>query len=115
MKESTLTAHIMWYARRFGCFAVKWHMSMYGSGGMPDIYILVPAKPHAIPLHIEVKVPGNVPTQRQSKVLRDLQKGGAVAFWTDSLNEVVQLITILQEGPGYVVKYEKDSRLCWEH
>ena len=115
MKESTLTAQIMRYARARGCFAVKWHMTVYGSGGMPDIYILVPLEPYAIPMHIEVKTPGNTPTPRQSKVLRDLRKSGAVAFWTDNLCEVVTVFDVLQGERSDVLEYEENGRVCWKH
>lgn len=115
MKESTLTAQILQYARKRGCFAIKWHMTVYGFGGMPDVYILVPSEPYAIPVHIEVKTPGNKPTPRQSKVLRDLRKSGAVAFWTDRVQDIERVIRVLQEETGCVIKYEKNGRLCWEH
>ena len=103
MKESTLTARILQYARKRGCYAVKWHMTAFGSGGMPDVYILVPSEPYAIPLHVEVKVPGNRPTPRQSKILRDLQRSGAVAFWTDAFSDVEYCIERLQAGYGVKV------------
>ena len=88
MKETELTAKILAYLRMQGCYAVKWHGSVYGAGGMPDIYTLVPAEPYAIPVHIEVKLPGNKPTPRQDKFLRDLRKAGAVALWVDNLEAV---------------------------
>lgn len=88
MKESILTAKIIKYLRSRGCFVVKWHGSVYGAGGMPDIYALVPSMPYAIPLHIEVKLPGNTPTPRQLKVLDDLQRARAIAVWVSSLEQV---------------------------
>jgi len=97
VKESALTAKILAYLRSQGCYAVKWHGSVYGAGGMPDIYALVPSTPHAIPLHIEVKLPGNKPTPRQEKMLRDLRKTGAVAIWADSVSTVQKLVETLQE------------------
>lgn len=97
MRETDLTAKILQYLRSRGCYAVKWHGSVYGAGGMPDIYTLVLSTPYAIPVHIEVKLPGNKPTQRQQKVLRDIQKAGAVAVWVDSLESVQELIAKLQE------------------
>lgn len=92
LKETDLTAKILKYLRSRGCYAVKWHGSLYGAGGMPDIYALVPHAPYAIPLHIEVKLPGNRPTPRQQKVLRDLRKTGAVAVWVDNVEAVQTLI-----------------------
>lgn len=99
LKETDLTAKILKYLRSCGCYAVKWHGSPYGAGGMPDIYALVPHSPYAIPLHIEVKLPGNTPTPRQQKVLRDLQKAGAVALWANSLQSVQAMLVHLQ-GKG---------------
>ncbi len=97
MKETTLTAKILTYLRSQRCYAVKWHGSSYGVGGMPDIYALMPSTPYAIPLHIEVKLPGNTPTPRQYKVLRDLSNAGAVAVWVDSLEHVKRLLQQLME------------------
>jgi hypothetical protein len=65
---------------------------------MPDIYALVPSTPYAIPLHIEVKLPGNTPTPRQQKVLCDLQRAGAVAVWVDSLAVVQDVVQKLKEA-----------------
>ena len=96
-KETDLTAKIVAYLRSQGCYAAKWHGSVYGAGGMPDIYVLVPSAPYAIPVHIEVKLPGNKPTPRQEKVMRDLRKAGAVAVWVDNLRAVEQLIANLRE------------------
>ena len=98
-KETDLTAKIVAYLRSQGCYAAKWHGSVYGAGGMPDIYVLVPSAPYAIPVHIEVKLPGNKPTPRQEKVMRDLRKAGAVAVWVDGLHGVQQLIENLK-GEG---------------
>lgn len=96
MKETALTAKILRYLRSQGCKAIKWHGDPYGAGAMPDIYALVPSRPYAIPLHIEVKLPGNTPTPRQQKVLRDLQRAGAVAVWVDNLNAVHALVEKLK-------------------
>ncbi len=100
MSETDLTAKIIAYLRKQGCFAVKWHGSVYGVGGMPDIYTLVPGIPHATPVHIEVKLPGNTPTPRQEKMLRDLHKAGAVAVWVDNLEAVKQLLAKVRIKPG---------------
>ena len=108
MKETALTAKILTYLHSQGCYAVKWHGSVYGAGGMPDIYVLVPSRPYAIPIHIEVKLPGNTPTPRQEKVLRDLRKAGAVAVWVDNLRAVQQLIEKLKEE-GHAVAVWVDN------
>ena len=115
MKESVLTAQILSYARGGGCFAVKWYGSVYGSGGMPDVFSLVPSvvpsKSYPVPVLIEVKTPGNKPTPRQSKVLRDLRKVGAVAFWTDNLSEVAWVLEILRGGQFCGFEYAASGRL----
>ena len=97
MKETDLTAKIITYLRKQGCFVVKQHGGPYGVGGMPDIYALIPAEPYATPVHIEVKLPGNKPTPRQEKMLRDLRKAGAVAVWVDNLDDVNVLLEQLKE------------------
>lgn len=106
MRETDLTAAIMRYVRKIGCHCVKWHGDAYGSGGQPDLYVLVPSTPYAIPVHIEVKAPGNKPTPRQEKVLRDLRKAGAVAVWVDNLEAVERLIARLKTGGGYQLPVE---------
>lgn len=105
-----LTGQILKYLRSQGCFAAKWYGSVYGTGGMPDIYVLVPHLGFAIPVHIEVKTPGNTPTPRQRKMLCDLSGVGAVAFWTDTLEDVQYAIATLRRGEDVVIN-AKDSRI----
>ena len=106
MREVTLTGKILKYLKVQGCFAVKWHGSVYGAGGMPDIYVLVPHSGFPIPVHIEVKVPGNTPTPRQRKILRDLSDVGVVAFWTDNLDDVQYVIETLRRSDRVVIDAE---------
>jgi hypothetical protein len=111
MREATLTAQILRYLKSRGCFAVKWHGSRWGIGGIPDIYTIVLCRyGHAFPVHIEVKAPGKTPTPRQRKVMRQLHFAGAVVFWTDSLDDVMYVVETLQEV-GSVVINEKSGRI----
>ena len=111
MSEAILTRQILTYLKAQGCFAAKWHGSVYGTGGMPDIYALLPRDGFPVPLHIEVKAPGNAPTPRQGKVLRDLCLLGAVAFWTDTLDDVKYAVETLR-SEGHVIINENDNRVC---
>ena len=44
MAESILTASIIRYVRREGCYTIKLHGGLYGVAGMADLLILVPVK-----------------------------------------------------------------------
>ena len=116
MKETDLTAKIVAYLRKQGCYVVKWHGSVYGAGGMPDLYVLVPSEPYAIPVHIEVKLPRNTPTQRQEKVMRDLREAGAVAVCIDNLDDVKVLLEQLKEKKlcygACIVRSDKETSCC---
>ena len=99
-KETTLTNSIIRYLRSQGCRAWKVHMSMYGDTGQPDVeaLCLVSYQEFAVPLYIEVKQPGKKPTPLQMKRIRDLNKVGACAFWTDNLQDVKNVIIMIRRS-----------------
>lgn len=47
--------------------------------------------------HIEVKVPGNKPTARQARVIKDWQAVGVTAGWATSVDEAMNIISKLED------------------
>lgn len=86
MKESKLIKEIKDWLEEQGCLVWKYHGSVYGIKGFPDLFGMLPHVP--IFFAIEVKVPGNKPTPVQNKVLTQITSHGGVAFWADSLETV---------------------------
>jgi hypothetical protein len=66
---------------------LKRHGSAFGKGGEPDITGCLGGS-H---VEIEVKRPGEKPTQRQLAALKEWQGAKAVALWVTSLDEVKSL------------------------
>lgn len=97
-RETSLTNRILTYAKSEGLYALKLHGGLYGTSGLPDILVLIPGKPHVVPLLIEVKQAGKVPRPLQKKRLRDLERAGAVAIWADNLETVKEVISHIREG-----------------
>jgi hypothetical protein len=55
--------------------------------GFPDLVGVVPPSGRAI--YIEVKAPGNKPTDIQTRMLDLLRNKGAIAFWADSVESAL--------------------------
>ena len=51
--------------------------------GFPDLVGVVPPQGWAV--YVEVKTPGNRPTELQARMLELLRAKGAIAFWADSV------------------------------
>lgn len=64
----------------------KWFVR-FGAPGMSDILGILP--PEGRLLAIEVKRPGERPTQKQAAFIEQINSLGGVAFWVDSLDAVV--------------------------
>jgi len=58
--------------------------------GWPDIVGVLPG---GRSLWIEVKRPGEKPTELQKYRLKRLKKAGALAFWTDNMEKVKEKVT----------------------
>lgn len=99
-RETSLTERIINYAKKQGCLARKVHGSAYGTGGWPDVEILLPVsyQNYAVPLYVEVKQPGNTPKERQKKRLRDLTRFKAVAVWVDNLEDLKKVIEAIRDN-----------------
>mgnify|MGYP001571489768 CR=1 FL=1 len=65
-----------------GCVILKSHGGSFGTVFAPDLYGVC----HGVSVWIEVKQPGKKPTRGQQLFLERLERAGAVAFWTDSLD-----------------------------
>lgn len=97
-KETTLTGAILRLCKSLGCHATKTHMTVYGTTGDPDIRVLVPVpgQRYAVPLFIEVKVPGKPLTPLQKKRASDLRRFGAIVLEAPTLDEVRETIQKLR-------------------
>ena len=56
--------------------------------GFPDLLGVIPPQGRAI--FIEVKAPGNKPSEAQTRMLDMLRLKGAIAFWADSAESALQ-------------------------
>lgn len=72
--------------------ARKVHQDRY-SGGEPDVDACVRTRA----VKIEVKVPGNKPTDRQMAVMRLWERSGALTGWVTSVAETEELLTHLDD------------------
>jgi len=57
--------------------------------GWPDVLFLIPG---GRPLFIEFKAPGEVPTKKQYKKMKDLKEAGYWVSWSDDIKEASALI-----------------------
>tara|TARA_R100001163_G_C5065066_1_gene202872 strand:- start:2069 stop:2443 length:375 start_codon:yes stop_codon:yes gene_type:complete len=70
----------------------RYKMKILGSkAGVPDIMIFTPNK-HYNGLAIELKVGYNKPSENQKIWLRDLEKAGWYATWSNNLDNVISTI-----------------------
>lgn len=95
MNESDLVRKILNYLNNLQFTnATKTHGNRY-SAAQPDIDCVS----SGVSVKIEVKVPGNFPTPRQLAAIEAWRSAGSRCFWTDNLEEVVQVMQNLQEMP----------------
>lgn len=69
------------------CKARKVHGGMF-SAGEPDIDCVI----NGLSVKIEVKSPGNQPTENQLKRINEWKSAGCLAFWTDNLHFVKETL-----------------------
>lgn len=74
------------------CKAEKNHGTQFGKPKL-DISGAIMGKA----FHIEVKVPGRKPTERQQGIIRDWQRKGTAAGWATNVDEALQIIEHLRE------------------
>lgn len=93
MRESSLVAQIKKHLTSRGHLVYKHHGGAYSVLAHPDLYgILTSDNNFGRFFAIEVKTPGNEPSIAQLRRLEHLEDHGALAFWTDSLDKVKQII-----------------------
>ena len=94
MLEKNIQSKIMAWLKKNRIERVK--TIQLSENGWPDITGVIP--PHGKALWIEVKRPGEKPSELQRYRLKRLKKAGAVAFWTDNLDKVKRKLSpYLQE------------------
>jgi len=102
-KERDLIKQIKNWLESKGVLVWKFHGSVYGIKGFPDLFGILPGVYGSSQfngggrfLAIEVKLPGKKPTVLQMTILKRISKHGGFAFWTDSLEKVKQLLSHLE-------------------
>jgi hypothetical protein len=84
-KESSIVASVLkWMNGQPATLARKRHGGPFGLAGEPDISACVRGRS----VQIELKQPGEKPTEMQMRRLDEWRRAGAVAFWATSLAEV---------------------------
>lgn len=70
--------------------------------GTSDILSIVPVSGRF--LAVEIKRPGNEPTEAQREFLRTIRRLGGVAVWIDDLKELERLLKELLDDPDLTVR-----------
>ena len=87
--ESSITKKILAYLNEQPyTYALKAHGGMYGTGGQPDITCVCCGRA----VMLEVKRPGEEPTERQKKRMRDWHTAGALVAVVFSVDDVKALL-----------------------
>lgn len=93
MRENAIVKAILGYLRGLDrVFCWKEHGGQYGTAGVPDIICCCEGKFVAL----EVKVPGNKPTELQKRTLEAIEAAGGVAAVVHSVDEVKAVISAAQ-------------------
>jgi len=87
--EQVIQTSIMRYIKSIGGLPIKQNqIGIYAQAGVPDIIACVKGRFIAI----EVKRPGKKPEPIQEAFLESINKKGGIAFWTDNLDKVKNII-----------------------
>lgn len=92
--EAKITKKVIDRLKKSG-HARKVHQSRFQMGE-PDVDACIEGRA----VKVEVKVPGNTPTDRQYAVMRIWERSGALVGWVTSVDEVEELLGHL-EDPGW--------------
>ena len=90
--ESRTVRSILQWCKTQGIWATKMHGSIYSTGGMPDLLLLVPTERWPIPVFLECKEPYHYARPLQRKRLEDLRQAGAYVAVVHSLAEAQKFI-----------------------
>lgn len=86
MRESKIEKSIINFAIARGWFQCKFTSPSLNA--MPDRFFLRRGKI----IFIEIKAPGEVPTEQQAKRHRDLRDHGAEVYWFDNLEDAMEVL-----------------------
>lgn len=78
--------------------------TQFGVPGQSDILGILPGTGRF--LAIEVKLPGNKPTDSQWEYLLRIQKNGGVALWVDCLEAVQAALPLIQAGAWIATDFD---------
>lgn len=90
MLERTIVAKVLKVAKSLGWFAVKIHGNAYQMAGLPDVLAIKGGRA----VWLEVKVPGNKPSQIQLRRIKDLTAAGcpcAVVYSSDEARTFLEV------------------------
>lgn len=88
--EKTITRNIKKYLEGLGFYVIKLHGSPYQRAGLPDL--LAYGNRPIVVLALEVKRPGNIPTELQRKTLDEMRNHGAYAHVVTSIEDVQSIL-----------------------
>ena len=95
MKEKAIQNKIVQYLKQQpNTWFFKTHGGMYQVAGIPDILLCYNG--HFVAL--EIKRPGEKPTNLQEKVLRDIKEVGGIAAVVYGLSDAKELLDALAKG-----------------
>ena len=94
--ERSTTTTVIRKLKALGIHAEKVGGSLHGKAGRPDIDVLIPAYPFAIPLRIEMKQVGKKVKPLQEKRHRDLLRVRCPVLVASSWEEIEQKIRELR-------------------
>jgi len=87
--EQRIQTSIIKYIKSIGGLPIKQNqIGIYAQAGVPDIIACIKGRFVAI----EVKRPGQKPMPIQEAFLASIAKKGGLAFWTDNLKKVKDII-----------------------
>jgi len=89
-RESSLQRRIQEALRSAfpGCFVLKFHVSEFSAAGTPDLICCI----GGYFIAIEVKVPGETPTELQLYTLKSIADAGGVALVVHSPQQAIALV-----------------------
>ena len=90
---------IRMFRRNVGALREGDRFIRFGRAGESDLWGILPNGQH---LEIEVKRPGNKPTEHQLRWLKEMHQLGCVAIWGDNANDVERVIEAVIHG-GQIV------------
>jgi len=89
---------VMLFRRNVGAIKKGDHFVRFGAPGQADLWGFLPASHGARHVEIEVKRPGNEPTDLQLRWLREVNRLGGVAYWGDDVNTIERIMEAVMGG-----------------